>query len=715
MTDEQIIEFLQDNIDYMTNNDIINSLFRTVGWFFAKLLRNLIDACKNLYDITFGLVDITKWSVLENWLQEYKPLLQAIMILSLVALGIMYMLGKNKKHNVFTSILIFVTVATTSSYLFSQFNLWAVTFKDAVVGTADTSDGNELIRANLYDLLYIDDQIGLKNMTDGNRPVYTSLSADEVGYIKINEVINPDDVSDSDTKKILKNMLVFKSGGASRLEECYNGVAWTSYGNEFYYRYKFNYGTYYLSALSIVVIYICLSYKNLRIIYELFTSRILVTIQSSDLSSKKKVVKLLEGIRDGYYALCFTAISIRTYFLFTEYVNSQVSEGLTRGFIILMVAFCVIDGANIMEKITGIDAGLSSMTGKLLAGAHMIQGAGMMMQQHHQMKILKNQNEMLSGGRTNMPPTSGGNGSGAGLSGSSTEGKGNGMGSSGSGTKGNGSGTGSSGNGTKGKGNGTGSPGSSTKGNGSTGSLQGDGTAGILNGKNTGGKAPRTSDAENNAGENGNNGSPDNMTPDSSGTGTSNYDSSVQSDDNTAMDPSSQELEGNYEQADANMAQMDQELEQGGTENGQYDAEHTYEGISENELVSRDSETGMFSKWEAKSAANSSSDGAEKKAGSKEGLQNFESSGKNAANQDTDVKKKPMEPYADKKENSRAKQSHPAAPRDSTRNNAGQSESSQKTSGSYKKITEEKIGRDHYVGGEAVPRSRRKGTKPKKE
>ena len=47
--------------------------------------------------------------------------------------------------------------------------------------------------------------------------------------------------------------------------------------------------------------------------------------------------------------------------------------------ILLFIAFAVIDGPNIIQKLTGIDAGLSSGTGKIMAGIQASRIAGMMM------------------------------------------------------------------------------------------------------------------------------------------------------------------------------------------------------------------------------------------------------------------------------------------------------------------------------------------------
>lgn len=402
MTETQILEFLEANPDFMTTNDIVVTILRAMGWLLVKGLNELIEVCKTLYDYTFGLVDITRWTGLEAFLSDFQPLIMAFLFLSIVVLGFLYMFGKNKKHNVFTSILIFAVVVTSSNYLFSQLNLWAITFKDAVVSDEGTSDGLALVNQNLFDLLYIDEQIGLENLNEGNAPQYSSLSESELSFINMSEVIdfNMDGLSDQ-ASEILSKRMLFKGAGQSGLVDVGSGVLWTDFGNEFYYRYTFRFGTFFLSAIAILIIYICLAYKNTRIIYELFVSRILLTLKSADMSNNKKTVLILESIRDGYYALCFTAITLRSYFLFTDFLAGQEMNSLARAFIILLVAFCVIDGANIMQKLTGVDAGLSSMAGKMIAAYHGLRGGTQMIQQAKQMHMMRQQKDAMQemGGR----------------------------------------------------------------------------------------------------------------------------------------------------------------------------------------------------------------------------------------------------------------------------------------------------------------------------
>lgn len=411
MTDEQIIEFLMDNLEYFKTNDLVTGILRQIGWLIVKGFNSLLDACSTLYDNTFGLVDITRWSVLEDFIKEYEPLVQAILVATLVILGFMFILGKNKKHNLITSALIFAVVFTSSSYLFSTFNSFAVLFKGAVVGSEGAADGYNLVNQNLYDLVYIDEQIGLRNIS-GTPPQYPEITEQDMNMIDITETVsNEKDGLTDDAKDILGKRLEY-GNVESELVDVYNGVAWTDFANTYYYRYHFNYWTYYLTALAAIVVFLGLSYKNVRIIYELFVSRILITLFSADLSSSRKAVRILESIRDGYYALCFTAITLRSYFLFTDFITSRGSLGdLTRGIILLLLAFCVVDGANIMEKITGVDAGLSSMAGKLIAGMHMVRGATMAVQQARQMGMMKKQTDAMqkiAAGQNQSPGNPGG-------------------------------------------------------------------------------------------------------------------------------------------------------------------------------------------------------------------------------------------------------------------------------------------------------------------
>lgn len=276
-------------------------------------------------------------------------------------------------------------------------------FKDAVISGGSNTDGKELIRQNLYDLRYIDEQIGLANLdASGKIPQYPDLTETDMRMINIAEVL-PDDEDGltEEAKDILSKRLRYVKAG-SFLEDVYNGVAMTSFGNTYYFRYQFHYGTYFLNAFALILLYFGLGYVNVKIIVELLRSRVLVVLFSADLSSKKKAVRILESIRDGYYALCFTAIELRLYLILTDYINSKTSlSPLVRGILLVFVAFTMIEGSSIAEKITGVDAGITATTHRLMGAAHAVRGATQMAMQAKQLSSLNKMSKGNGGSNAN--------------------------------------------------------------------------------------------------------------------------------------------------------------------------------------------------------------------------------------------------------------------------------------------------------------------------
>ena len=222
-----------------------------------------------------------------------------------------------------------------------------------------------------------------------------SLDKKDMKMIDITETLDYSrDGLTNEAEEILSKRLEYASD-ESRLIDVYNGAMWTSFGNTFYYRYQFNFGTYFLLAIASIFVFVGLGCKNIKIVYELFVGRILATLFSGDLTGKRKMVRILEAIRDGYYALCFTAITLRSFFLFSDYITGRNFGGLERGIMILILAFVVVDGANLMQQITGIDAGMSSMAGKMIAGMHMARGAMSSIRNVRQMSQMKRQTKSL--------------------------------------------------------------------------------------------------------------------------------------------------------------------------------------------------------------------------------------------------------------------------------------------------------------------------------
>lgn len=81
-----------------------------------------------------------------------------------------------------------------------------------------------------------------------------------------------------------------------QIRNVYNGFGWNSDGdadafNEFYFRYKFDFFLSYLELAAIIILYVAMSYKCVRVVWELAVSRLLATLYSAELSGGEKIGK----------------------------------------------------------------------------------------------------------------------------------------------------------------------------------------------------------------------------------------------------------------------------------------------------------------------------------------------------------------------------------------------------------------------------------------
>ena len=276
--------------------------------------------------------------------------------------------------------------------------------KTGVNVIVDASPSLSAINDSFYDLYYIDGKKGgLDHMKESNYGSYhyDRLTDKEMELIDINEVLNPnkDGLTDAGSEILNKRLdVVSKSSdsGKNQLAEVYNGFGWNSqddsdWFNEFYYRYKVDYLSACIALIAYIIVYFSMAYKVVRIIFELAANRVLAVLYSADLTGGQKTMKILTSIKDSYIVMLFSAIMIKLFTMMNTYISSKFpDDALVRNLFILFIAFAVCDGPNIIEKLTGIDAGLKSGVGKLIAGYHLARGAvstaampGRLAYQHH--------------------------------------------------------------------------------------------------------------------------------------------------------------------------------------------------------------------------------------------------------------------------------------------------------------------------------------------
>lgn len=398
--EQQIAEVYINNSELFQNNGIIAMGVRWIGWEVTKFLVWLASSCEGLYDTAFGFIDFTSWDKVNEFTESFKPLFVALMCLSLTALGIMLMVFREKRPKILTNILIACLFFTCSTLVFQELNNIAFDLKKGIesVGNESEEAGEiseiySIADQGMTDLVVLSNRFdGLQNLDyehKGKNDRYNSPGITEENFkeIDFNEVLNPksDQYEWSSVEQdILGNKLFFTSEYGNRVREVYNGFGWnsaddTDLSNEFYYRYQFDFIISWLKLIAFIIVYFCMAYKVTRIAYELVVARLLALLYSAEVSGGEKIGKIFIFIRDSYILLLITTICIRLYGLFNAFITETVDNGFAQAVFIVFAAFCVIDGPNLVEKLLGMDAGLSSSTARIVAAYGAAKGAASIM------------------------------------------------------------------------------------------------------------------------------------------------------------------------------------------------------------------------------------------------------------------------------------------------------------------------------------------------
>lgn len=374
---ESFKNFYLKNADILSTNAFYMSAFHSIGWFLIELLVKLGEATQGIYDTAFGFIDLTTFPQINDFILKFKPVFIALTAVSLVYLGIMLIMRHEKKPNVATNICIAILCVSCSTFMFSTLNSLTHTFKAGIDNYS--YEGNQkavysIVNDNMNDVLKLYTKFG----TGLNPKQYNKISAgvteNNFSTIDINEVIN---YSNTKLNLITENPFKYRiygndANGNPLIAKNSNG--WgindgedADFGNEFYYRYNFQYLSAYIELIALIIIYIAMAYKVFRVAIELVFARLLAYLYSAELSGGEKIKKILVFIRDSYILLGVSLISIKLYQIFTSAISGVVGDGLVAALFSLFLAFVVIDGPNLVERLLGMDVGLKSSTARMLA------------------------------------------------------------------------------------------------------------------------------------------------------------------------------------------------------------------------------------------------------------------------------------------------------------------------------------------------------------
>lgn len=350
--------------------NVFESCIRWLGWGLVTLLAKLVNGIESTSNKVYTINGFFNSSEVSQLIDKYEPLVWTILAISIGILGFRITFNRQQNRNELPSNILFsvLVVVLLSTFMTKMNEITKIAISS--INNTNQSITDTLVKESLYDIYYLDDNgfnlEGKKN----------NISADSIYNIDINEAIDTSEVKDSD---LFKKKIIFEENGDKKLVKLEKG--WFSI-DEMYYRYNIDFISVIISLGAIGVAFVCIMLKVIRLLFELAFNKFFITLLAfADISDGKRLKEMVKHIIYIFIVIFITAVLTNMYMLYNSWITrSLVANGLGNNGILKILfivggAIAVIDGPNLVERILGIDAGLKSSWGTLMAGYGVAKGA----------------------------------------------------------------------------------------------------------------------------------------------------------------------------------------------------------------------------------------------------------------------------------------------------------------------------------------------------
>ncbi|MES5896407.1 pLS20_p028 family conjugation system transmembrane protein [Bacillus cereus group sp. RP43] len=370
MKDEEILKTIEAFSDYLQVGDIVNYVFRWIGWFLIVGLSLVVDALEGVTDAILGIKGFFNLPEIQNFVDMLYPLFVVLLAISFLYIGYMFIMNKQMNRsqiiiNIFITLCVLCLLSTGMTKV-DKFTDDAIAF---VKSEQKGSLSDEIIKKNITDVAVID-QNNWKKKEDMSPKNH--IPEKNIRWIDITEKIDSDFEFAKDKKltddgqKILKNKRVMDGLGVASLAELKDG--WFDFFPEKYYRWHWNFWNIFFTLLITGATLLLVSIKLARLFYELAFNYLLANILApADIANGQKLKAVLSNILNIFIATIMIFLSLKLYIMGTAFLHDKLN-GVP--YLIALAAFsmAVLDGPAVVERLFGIDIGLKSSWGLLAGG-----------------------------------------------------------------------------------------------------------------------------------------------------------------------------------------------------------------------------------------------------------------------------------------------------------------------------------------------------------
>lgn len=363
---EEILKLLQKyEIDSQTS--IMADGIRLCGYALIKGIGAMVDGLYSGISEIYGLLSFGTSSQLLSLVDRYEVLYKSLFIIAIVFFGIYLLCGKGGGQLNTVNCIIIIGMVIVSMPLFTQTMTKLTINATNYVQGQWVDSGNKQVKSiassiladNIVDLVKVDNNISettVKGLKKNKGFSDLTVGTDKWRYIDINRPLDPDkeDLTGDFWEKKLE-----EKDGKTELEE-FNGLF--DFVDTYYYRYQVVswlniFGL--LLAVVIVLFFACV--KCARIIIEVAMGMVYMPfIAVTDIAAGQRIKEAVKHFITLFFVLFLCIAILGVYFAGFTFINGAKVGSFTKLLMHIALAWAIIDGPSILERILGIDTGMRS-------------------------------------------------------------------------------------------------------------------------------------------------------------------------------------------------------------------------------------------------------------------------------------------------------------------------------------------------------------------
>lgn len=342
-----------------------NDFGRSIGFAVAKGLGSGVDSLSaGIHDI-YSLLSFGSSSGLLKLIDKYSALYKAIFMLSLVFLGIYMLLGKNGNQINTVNCILIMVVVIIGMPLFTQ-KMAALTVSSATYAQNQWTESGDYasvagqaLKENIVDLKQVDKNgiDGLKKGKSYNNILITNDTGEDKSWrnININAIMDWDTIGA--VNKACWKYTLDEEGNVIKQDNGFLGI-----GKSYYYRYQvISWFNIIAQLIIIMIVFLFAVIKMAKLVWEVAMAEIYIPfIAITDIAGGQRIKEAIKHFIILFFCLFLCVALLGIYFVADTYIAGLELNGFLKIILRLALAWAIIDGPNIIERILGVDIGIKS-------------------------------------------------------------------------------------------------------------------------------------------------------------------------------------------------------------------------------------------------------------------------------------------------------------------------------------------------------------------